>query len=287
MTESSRGTRDPLERALGLASDALGRRPAGLLTDFDGTLAPIVTDPGLARLADGADDPLRQLARRLDVVAIVTGRAPLEARQMVGLPELLVVGNHGTEWLEPGEATPRFAGDAGAVAAAIAAALGRVPADAGVTVEDKGASATVHYRAAPDPEATRQAIVRALGSLDGSELVLREGRMSLELRPARAGDKGTAVRDIIERFGLRGLVVMGDDLTDLDMFRTVTGLRAAGRIAAAIVGVGAAERVPQVAEEADVVLDDPLQVAALLAGLAGAVSRRPRRGPPAGGAATR
>ena len=268
MAESSRSPRAPLARALDLARRALAERPAGLLTDFDGTLSPIVADPGSARLADGAAQALEALIRRLAVVAVVTGRAPLDARRMTGVPGLLVAGNHGTEWLEPGAATPVTSPDAVRVTHLLAGVLHRVPSIDGVTVEDKGISATIHYRNVADPGGARDALLRALSDVpDGLEL--RHGRMSLELRPVGLGDKGAATRAIIERHGLRGVVVMGDDITDLDMFAAVDELRTAGRLRGAIIGVGGAddEVPPEVIAAVDVVLAGPAEAAALLAAI--------------------
>ena len=270
MAESSRRTDDPLSRALALAAAALEESPAGLLTDFDGTLSPIVDDPATSRLVDGVSSTLEALARRLAVVAVVTGRAPLDARRMTGVPGLLVAGNHGMEWLEPGADVAAPSPEAASVTERIAEVLAAVPRLPGVTIEDKGLSATLHYRNAADPEATRQALATALAELGpGGELELRPGRMSLELRPTGIGDKGAATRAIIDRFGLRGAVVMGDDVTDLDMFAAVAERRAAGTLRGVIIGVGGAdgETPPSVAEAADIVLDDPVAAAALLAAL--------------------
>ena len=63
--------------------------------------------------------------------------------------------------------------------------------------------------------------------------------------------------------------MMGDDVTDLDMFRVVTDLRVSGRIRATIIGVGGSTgEVPaSVVEAADVVLADPAQAAELLVAL--------------------
>ena len=269
MAESSRRPDDPLARALELARAALADEPAGLLTDFDGTLSPIVADPASSRLADGAEAALEALIRRLAVVAIVTGRAPLDARRMTGVTGLLVAGNHGMEWLEPSAEAPAPSPEAAAVRERLTTVLGAVPQLTGVTIEDKGLSATVHFRNAPDPEAARNAVVDALPDL-GTALELRDGRMSLEVRPVGLGDKGAATRAIIDRYGLRGVVVMGDDITDLDMFAAVAEARAAGRLHGAIIGVGGAdgEVPPSVTRAADVVLGDPAEAAALLVGLA-------------------
>lgn len=269
MTESSRSADAAPARALEVASAAMADAPAGLLTDFDGTLSPIVADPALARLTDGASGALASLVARLAVVAVITGRAPLDARRMTGVPGMLIAGNHGTEVLEPDEGEPVPSPAAASVRAALDEVLARLPDVPGVTIEHKGLSASVHYRNAADPDATRGRLTEALGLL-GAGLELRHGRMSLELRPVGLGDKGVATRTIIDRFGLRGVVVIGDDLTDLDMFAVVAELRAAGQVKAAIIGVGGDDgEVPaEVSAAADVVLPSPADVAALLGALA-------------------
>lgn len=266
MPESSRRTDGSLSRALGLAQAALARGPAGLLADFDGTLSPIVSDPAQARPLAGVADALERLAASGVVVAIITGRAPLDARAMLGARDVIIVGNHGTEWLERGTDALRTSLPVADIRARLEAALDRLPAIEGVPVEQKGLSASIHYRNAPDPDAVRAAILTGLGDVTGLGLELRHGRMSVELRPIGAGDKGTAAREVVTRHGLRGVVVMGDDVTDLDMFRAVIDLRSAGEVTAAVIGVGggAGEVPPDVADAADVVLDGPEQAAALL-----------------------
>lgn len=269
MPESSRGTDASLSRAHALADAALSEAPAGLLTDFDGTLSPIVADPALAQLVDGADGALARLVKRLAVVAIVTGREPMQARELTGVPGILIAGNHGLEWLEPGADGPTAPPGTEAVRRDLDRVVSRIPELPGVVVEHKGVSASVHYRNAPDPDAARSAILDALGEVEG--LRVGHGRMVVELRPIGLGDKGTAARAIVERFGLRGAVVMGDDVTDVDMFEAVAELRAVGKLRAAIIGVGGPNHVvpPELAAAADVVLVDPADAAALLAILAG------------------
>ena len=269
MTESSRRPEGPLGAAIELARAALEIEPSGLLTDFDGTVSPIVEDPLLAHLAEGADGALAALASRLAVVAIITGRAAADARRMAAVPGLLVVGNHGAEWLEPDRDEPAPSADGSQIERRLDSALEPVPTFPGVVVERKGLSATLHYRNAPDPEAARAAIMRALRGASTDGVDVREGRMSVELRPRGLGDKGEAARAIVQRHRLRGVVVMGDDLTDLDMFSAVAGLRAAGGLRAAIIAVGAGEdEAPaQVREAADVILRDPAEAALLLTAL--------------------
>jgi trehalose 6-phosphate phosphatase len=268
--ESSQPTDASWSRALALAREALATEPAGLLTDYDGTLSRIVPDPSAAMLVDGAGPALAALVERLAVVAFVTGRAPHDVRRLSGLPGVLVAGNHGTELLEPGRSESSASTlDRARIEGALADALAGLPDLSGMTVEHKGLSASIHYRNADDPVAARDAIHAALGSLEGTGLVARDGRMIIELVPAAAGDKGTATREIVARFGLRGLLVLGDDVTDLDMFRAAADLRAADGLRVAIIGVGAVgEAPPEVAAAADAVIADAPAAARLLAELA-------------------
>lgn len=257
-----------LEPALSLARTALAASPAGLLSDIDGTLAPIIADPRAVALADGAVDALKALSRRIAVVGLVTGRAAADVRRMGVADDLLVIGNHGLEVLEPGTERSLMPPGLEDVPDILARLLAAVPPEDGVMSEAKGLSATVHYRNAADPPAARRRIIGALSAALPDGIELREGRMSVELRPRASGDKGTALSDVVRRHDLRGLVVLGDDLTDLDMFAAAAALRAAGAIRAAILAVGAdGEAPPAVLEAADASLASPADVVELLRAL--------------------
>jgi trehalose 6-phosphate phosphatase len=256
-----------VDRATALARAALAAAPAGLLTDLDGTLAPIVADPAAARALPGAADALAALGERLAVVGVVTGRAVADARRILGRDDLLVIGNHGLEWLEPGAAMPTTSPELAAAIRALDQACDAVPDEPGVSVEHKGLSATVHFRNAPDHAASEARVREALEKAAISVIALRPGRMSLELRPVGAGDKGTAVEAVVQRHALRGLVVIGDDVTDLDMFRAAHRAREAGAVVA-VIGVGGGGEVPpEVAAAADALLTDPGAVVELLRSL--------------------
>lgn len=256
------------------ARDALSGAPAGLVTDLDGTLAPIAARPEAVSLAAGAREVLSALLDRLAVVAIVTGRSAMDARRIADDDRLLVVGNHGTEWLDPGAAAPRSHLAVGAVAPRIEAAFDALRAELrdlpGIVYEGKGLSGTVHYRLAPEPDDAQQLIAQAIAATGvRRSLEVGHGRMAFELRPPGAGDKGTALRAIVERHRLRGLVVLGDDRTDVDMFRAAAELRETGRVSAFIGAVGGDGEVPDdVRAAADAVIGTPTQVVELLSALA-------------------
>ncbi len=109
-------------------------------------------------------------------------------------------------------------------------------------LEDKGTVISIHYRSSPQPAAARQAILEASKRvLPQDGLIIAEGKMVVEVRPPLAIDKGTVVRDLVREHGLRGIVYLGDDLTDVDAFRAVRELREEGEVLGLTAGVAGAE----------------------------------------------
>jgi trehalose 6-phosphate phosphatase len=91
----------------------------------------------------------------------------------------------------------------------------------------------------------------------------------LELRPPVPFDKGLAVRDLVERSGVRTALFGGDDATDLDAFDALTALVEEGTLDVALrVGVRSEEGPPEIVERADVVVDGVEGFARVLAILA-------------------
>ena len=274
---ATNATNATIEAARRIAAKALAAAPAGLFTDIDGTLAPIVADPGAVALAAGARAGLEALADRIATVVLVTGRSAADARRLVGTDRVAVAGNHGIEWLAAGAAADAAQRPPNDLSDALRRILAAVPQLPGTTVEHKGYSATVHYRNAPEPEAAGRALWAAVEAARAATpagnreppITMRRGRMSIELRPASLGNKGDAVRTAAARHGLRGIVVLGDDLTDLDMFRAARALREASGARTAAIAVGSRDEVPpEVFAEADASGPDPAGVVALLETLA-------------------
>ncbi|MBA2523103.1 MAG: trehalose-phosphatase, partial [Solirubrobacterales bacterium] len=77
---------------------------AAVLSDLDGTLAPIVARPEHVAVSDRGRLALARIATRFGLCAIVTGRRPEVARDLVGIDEITYAGNHGFELLRPGAA---------------------------------------------------------------------------------------------------------------------------------------------------------------------------------------
>lgn len=89
-----------------LAPLAASPGTSGILTDFDGTLAPIVGDPAAAEPLDGAVDVLHRLACRYALVAVVSGRPASFLADRLELADgnrqsgLLATGLYGLETAE-------------------------------------------------------------------------------------------------------------------------------------------------------------------------------------------
>ena len=228
-----------------LAALAADPSVAALCFDVDGTLAPIVPDPGDAQVPDTTRAELRRLAGRYALVACITGRTSERARAIVGVPELTYVGEHGLE-LEP-------------AAAEWSERIRTFGANAGWPAEEKPFSAAFHYRAASDPAAARQQLEQIEAEARAQGLRTRWGRLVLEVLPPVEASKRTAVRHLLEQHGLRRALYAGDDATDLDAFTALDGLELAVRVA-----VASAEAPPGLRERADIVVESPDGLARLL-----------------------
>jgi trehalose 6-phosphate phosphatase len=254
----------------GLAALVADPGHALLCLDFDGTLAPIVPDPDRARAHPDIPPVLERLAGLGVRVAVVTGRPAalaVDYGRLGGVAGLVVLGHYGLERWERGHVT------APADSAGVAEARRRLPellrhvgVPKGTWVEDKGRAVAVHTRRTPDPQTALDALRGPLATLAAETgLVVEPGRMVLELRPAGA-DKGVAVRSLVESSRPSAVAFIGDDLGDLPAFAEVARLRADG-LPGLLVCSGSTE-VTELADRADLVVDGPEGVAALLRALA-------------------
>lgn len=178
--------------------------------DYDGTLAPIVDDPGRAEMRPRTRELLRQLAKRYSV-AVITGRRRLEAMRLLeGIPLLEVVGNHGAEGREimPDHIVRRVADWRCELEKPLEAM-------AGVVLEDKIYSLSIHYRQSHDKDIASR-IMNATGNLQGARRI--GGKFVLNIVPIEARHKGSILQSLCERFQTRGSIFVGDDDTDEDVF---------------------------------------------------------------------
>lgn len=194
-------------------------------SDFDGTLAPLVDRPARAALSPESRQVLVNLAARHPRVrlAFLSGRslADLEPRLGIGLEQTILAGNHGLElrgaglnWIHPASIAARPHLES--LAAQLHQNLDHI---AGVEVEDKGASLTLHYRRMLESSIPMlRTIVEGL--VLPVDLRMHEGKMAFEFRPRVEWNKGSAMRRILQRLNLtdEATVFLGDDATDEDVF---------------------------------------------------------------------
>lgn len=188
--------------------------------DFDGTLAPIVSKPEDAQLPSSLRRQL--LALQLHApLAIITGRALADITPRLGFAPDFLIGNHGLEGL-PGERAAATAAYQRSVCAGWRVQLDALLAadypDPGVQVEDKRYSLSVHYRHAQAAERAHHDLEPLLASLEPAPRLVG-GKCVFNLMPPDAGDKGSALLQLVEEIGAEGALYAGDDVTDEDVFR--------------------------------------------------------------------
>ena len=190
-------------------------------TDFDGTLAPIVSNPEDARPHPESMVALRALVSLPRThVSVISGRSLRDLERRARFPSAVhLVGSHGGEGV---------AGSQTAMTNEAAERLQRVLAHVrliestadGFIVEAKPTSIAFHYRnAAPEPAARAIAAIRAgPGSIPG--VLVRPGRKVLELAVTTA-HKGEALATLRDGLGATAVLFIGDDVTDEDAFHSL------------------------------------------------------------------
>src|ERR671916_3183286 len=251
---------------------AWGEEPGSvaLLTDIDGTLAPIVPTPDISEVSDEIRDSLQRLSREFLLVAAISGRKTQDALGLIGLEDIVYFGNHGFEILRDGEVE---------VIPEALPYLERVEkleqlareelAPGGAFIEEKGVTASVHYRNVPLEVGERSVeFVKREGERLGLRITV--GRGVVEARPPIRADKGTAVRTLVEEYGPERAMFIGDDTTDLDAFRKLVALREEGTLREILrIGVASEEGPPEITSEADIVVDGVEGVSEVLRALLG------------------
>jgi trehalose 6-phosphate phosphatase len=228
--------------------DRLAEDPgrAAVFLDVDGVLAPIAPRPEDAHVPDETRDELRRLNERYALVACISGRAGADAQRIVGVPELVYVGNHG---LELDDEAIEWRGR-----------LQQFLADVDwPAIENKGLTASLHYRNSEDEDAARAALEDVKARAERAGLFARFGRKVLELLPPVDVHKGTAVEKLLSERKLRRALYAGDDTTDLDAFRALDGLDVSVRIA-----VVSEEGPIELREAADLTVERPDELLAVL-----------------------
>jgi len=251
---------------------AWGEEPGSVavLTDIDGTLAPIVPTPDMSEIPEELKDLLRRLSERYLLVAAISGRKTQDAFELIGLDNVVYFGNHGFEILRDGEievipeALPYLES-----VEELEQLAREVLAPDGAFVEEKGITASVHYRNVPR-EIGERSVEFVKGEGERLGLRITVGRGVVEARPPIRADKGTAVRTLVEEYRPEKAMFIGDDTTDLDAFRELEKLREEGRLRETLrVGVASEEGPQEIETKANIVVDGVDGVSGVLKALLG------------------
>ena len=267
--------------------DALIGVAAGTIVglDFDGTLAPVVDDPDAARIHPGAAAALLDLAPLVRAIAVVTGRPVRQAIALGDLDEVgAAMGRAGTELLVLGQyGHERWtAGDGRVVSPKPPRGLVEFERElpdllrsegfADAHVEEKGLAVAVHTRRLTDPVGAFESLLEPMRELARRhDLSVEPGRNVIEVRSGST-DKGDAVRVLAEQQRAEGFLFAGDDLGDLAAFDALRTMRADGMPVVLVCSASAEQSA--LADRADIVVDGPDGVLALLAGLASDIGAR-------------
>ncbi|KPL00144.1 MAG: hypothetical protein AMJ90_08770 [candidate division Zixibacteria bacterium SM23_73_2] len=201
--------------------------------DYDGTLTPIVEHPDLALLPKDTRLILRELSNMKNaMISIVSGRSYKDIRKKVGIKKIIYVGNHGFEmkisnFTRKGK-FPDFIKDPKKYKEKIEEICRNLERGLkelkGVWVENKGITASVHYRLAKtsNVQKAKTKVFSEIKTYDGLKLAF--GKKVWQIKPKKNWNKGEAIRCILERNlsenwrKKASLIYMGDDRTDEDVF---------------------------------------------------------------------
>ncbi len=215
----------------------LSKNEIVLFLDYDGTLASIAETPEQAVMTQEMRKVLTSLLKHPKChIAVISGRMLSDLKQMVDLPQITYVGNHGYE-IEmqhdlnfKGFITTQYKEALFNIKKSLNALLSPIK---GVWIEDKGIILAVHYRSATERSA---AIVKKYffkvcqNYLKDQYIGLMEGKKVLEVRPPIKWDKGEAALWILSKwqkeYGKDQITAMyvGDDVTDEDAFKMLDGI---------------------------------------------------------------
>jgi trehalose 6-phosphate phosphatase len=218
---------------------------AALFLDLDGTLAPIAARPQDVRPDPRRTALLERLKRALDGrLAVVSGRTLADIDRILEGRVQAAAAVHGLVHRDC-EGLVRQATPHPRLPHAIEGLSMFAEQDVGLLVENKGVSATLHYRLAPAFAEAAAAIARRIAEDTG--LFLQPGDMVMELRTP-GPSKGDSVREFMRQPAFEGAqpVFVGDDLTDEHGFAAARDLGGFGVLVGAARPTAARYRIPDV-----------------------------------------
>ena len=206
-------------------------------------------------------------------MAALSGRPVIEVKKMINIDGMVYIGNHGLErWVEGHSEFVEEARDYPPLIRALTEELARRLSLEGIIIENKGVTATIHYRLCPDHQSARKEILSAIENSPHAQglQVMSESKYAINLLPPVKVDKGTSVLTLIREHNLRAGIYLGDDITDIYAFRAI---RTASHpdFRGLAIGVAGPEMPAELPTEADFTLNGVADVERLLGWISGQV----------------
>lgn len=193
-----------------------------LILDFDGTLAPIVADPNLARVGVANLRTLRRLEGHRNVrICVLSGRLKVQLVARIPVRGVLLIGEHGLSLARQGTLQRRrLKRNLSEITRGIGDLVRSEP---GAVLEKKDMSLTVHFRRVR-PRLKGRFVAALKGRLDSfaaeKRFKLRHGKEIYEVLPNLDWGKGRVAAKLAQRSGPDSIVIaIGDDSTDEEMFQ--------------------------------------------------------------------
>jgi len=211
-----------------LMEEINGREPV-FFFDYDGTLSPIVRDPGKAFIGKKMKSKLAELANHYSV-SVVSGRDKGDIEKFIELDRVIYAGSHGfriegpdnlyMEQAEAKELLPRLDQMEKQLEVSLEQKIN------GLQVERKYFAIAIHYRNAPKGtfKKIKNEVYRMID--DDPDFKTGRGKKILEIKPSLNWHKGRAIEWIINRLDFsvpekHVPIYVGDDVTDEDAFRAI------------------------------------------------------------------
>lgn len=199
-----------------------------LLLDYDGTLKPFTSTPSEAF----PDKDLIALLQKLNVdrntVCLISGRNSAWLEQWFGSTNIYLVAEHGARFRLPGENWTSKVSSSnnwkGPVKQIMQAYVSKCEHS---FIEEKDFSMVWHYRKANPDQAKLYAAEMTIelnNFIQGHSLKVFSGKKIVEVKNSQI-DKGSAIQHILRDGNYDFILAVGDDYTDEDMFKVLTGVR--------------------------------------------------------------
>jgi len=177
---------------------------------------------------------------------------------MLNIDGMVYAGNHGLErWVEGRSEFIKEAREYGQVIKAMVEELSPLLSTEGIIIENKGVTATVHYRLCPDHQSAKRKVLAAIENSPHAKglRIMQESKYAINILPPVQVDKGTCILSLIQEYNLRGGIYMGDDVTDIYAFRAIRAATHDLNFRGYAIGIAGPEMPEELTAEVDFTLD--------------------------------